>query len=360
MKELIQNYLPLPPASVWEWLAILIGAAVLIVSVSVSVNVLSKWLIKHTERSSTEWDNALISSLHTPVTVVIWVVGVTYTAEILWLSFDQKVMEGLVTARRLGIIICLFWALLRFLHSAEKIVIVAKRKRDYSFDEAGFRTVFKISRVVAIFAAGLFVFSNLGFSISGVLAFGGIGGIAVGFAAKDLLANFFGGLMIFLDRPFTEGDWIRSPDREIEGIVEKIGWRLTRIQTFERRPIYVPNSVFTQVVVENASRMESRRLKEVVGVRYQDINQVSKIVDEVRAYLEQNPKIDERRLLIVALSAFSASSVDILVYCYVQETQSKLFYAEKQAILLKISEIITANNAEIAFPTRTLHVFQEE
>jgi len=78
---------------------------------------------------------------------------------------------------------------------------------------------------------------TLGYSISGVLAFGGIGGIAVGFAARDLLANFFGGFMIYMDRPFDVGDWIRSPDQEIEGTVEKIGWRLTTIRTFDKRPL---------------------------------------------------------------------------------------------------------------------------
>ena len=82
-----------------------------------------------------------------------------------------------------------------------------------------------------------------------------MGGIAVGFAARDLLANFLGGLSIFMDRPFAVGDWIRSPDREIEGTVEDVGWRVTRIRTFDQRPLYVPNSVFSTVALENPSRL---------------------------------------------------------------------------------------------------------
>ena len=89
------------------------------------------------------------------------------------------------------------------------------------------------------------------------MAFGGIGGIAIGFAAKDLLANFFGALMIFLDRPFSIGDWIRSPDREIEGVVEDIGWRSTKIRTFDKRPLFIPNSAFASLTVENASKMQT-------------------------------------------------------------------------------------------------------
>ena len=115
----------------------------------------------------------------------------------------------------------------------------------------------KLLRLSVIITAGLVVLQTLGFSISGVLAFGGVGGIAVGFAARDLLANFFGGLMIYLDRPFSVGDWVRSPDRNIEGTVERIGWRLTVIRTFDKRPLYVPNSVFANIAVENPSRMAS-------------------------------------------------------------------------------------------------------
>ena len=114
------------------------------------------------------------------------------------------------------------------------------------------------------------ILQSLGVSVSGLLAFGGIGGIAVGFAARDLLANFLGGLSIYLDRPFTVGDWIRSPDREIEGTVEEIGWRMTRIRTFDQRPLYVPNSIFASVALENPSRMNNRRIYETLGIRYED------------------------------------------------------------------------------------------
>ena len=104
----------------------------------------------------------------------------------------------------------------------------------------------KLLRLSVAITAFLVIIQTLGYSVSGLLAFGGVGGLAVGFAAKDLLANFFfGGLMIHLDRPFTIGDWISSTDREIEGVVENIGWRLTIIRAFDKRPIYIPNSLFT-------------------------------------------------------------------------------------------------------------------
>src|SRR5690606_7863144 len=157
--------------------------------------------------------------------------------------------------------------------------------------ETTVRAIGKLLRATVIITAGLIVLQLFGYSISGVLAFGGIGGIAVGFAAKDLLANFFGGLMIYLDRPFAVGDWIRSPDREVEGTVEYIGWRLSRIRTFDQRPLYVPNSVFMNIAVQNPSRMTNRRIFENVGIRYEDGDKMAAIIDNVRTMLENHAEI---------------------------------------------------------------------
>ena len=136
----------------------------------------------------------------------------------------------------------------------------------------------RLLRLSVLITAGLVILQTLGISVTGVVAFGGIGGIAIGFAAQDLLANFFGGLIVYLDRPFSVGDWIRSPDREIEGTVEDIGWRVTVIRTFDKRPLYIPNSIFTTISVENPSRMLNRRIYETIGLRYRDSGKVREII----------------------------------------------------------------------------------
>jgi MscS family membrane protein len=94
----------------------------------------------------------------------------------------------------------------------------------------------------------------------------------MGFAAKDMLSNIFGGLMLQMDRPFSTGDWIRSS--QFEGTVEKIGWRMTRIRTFSKNPIYIPNSIFASIPIETPSRMTNRRINEVIGIRYDDIAKI--------------------------------------------------------------------------------------
>ena len=166
----------------------------------------------------------------------------------------------------------------------------------------------------------LIILQNLGINIGGLLAFGGVGGIAIGLAAQDIFKNVFGGFTIYVDRPFAVGDWIRSPDREIEGKVEQIGWRVTAIRTFNKRLLYVQNSVFTTIALENPSRMSHRRIYEYIGVRYDDIASLPKILDEVKVYLKQNPDIDQSETLMVNLDEFADSSVNFFIYTMTRTT----------------------------------------
>ena len=208
--------------------------------------------------------------------------------------------------------------------------------------------------------AGLSVLQTLGISISGVLAFGGVGGIAVGFAARDLLANFFGGLMIYMDRPFTVGDWVRSPDRDIEGTVEKIGWRLTQIRTFDQRPLYVPNSVFANISLENPSRMRNRRINEIIGIRYEDAGKLPVIIDDVRRMLQHHSDIDAERTLIVNFECFAESSINFFIYTFTKTVNWVEFHQVKEAVMFQVIEIIERHGADFAFPTRVLHVKKDE
>ena len=197
---------------------------------------------------------------------------------------------------------------MRFIREVEKGLV------HNGSDATTTHAVGKLLRVSVIVTAVLSILQTLGISISGILAFGGFGGIAVGFAAKDLLANFFGGLMIYLDRPFALGDWIRSPDREIEGTVESIGWRLTVIRTFDMRPLYIPNSVFANIAVENPSRMKNRRIYETIGVRYEDAALLAKIVEDVETMLRADADIDQDQTMMVNFNEFADSSLNFFIY----------------------------------------------
>jgi MscS family membrane protein len=308
------------------------------------------------QRTRTHWDDSLITAARRPVNVLIWIIGVAFAIEVIQHHAEVELFDAVAPLRDMAVIACITWFLVRFISEAQNNLVRAKQDDGKAVDRTTVDAVGKLLRVTVIVTAVLVALQTLGYSVSGVLAFGGIGGLAVGFAAKDLLANFFGGAMIYMDRPFAVGDWIRSPDREIEGTVEVIGWRLTRIRTFDQRPLYVPNSVFTQIAVENPSRMLNRRIFESVGLRYDDADHVKQIVADVETMLREHPDIDTQRTLMVNFNKFAASSLDFFVYCFTKTTVWQEYHAIKQDVLLKILDIVARHDAEVAFPTSTLHV----
>ncbi len=238
---------------------------------------------------------------------------------------------------------------MRLITNVEDYVLEQKTR-----DETTVQAIAKVARLFFIVIGVLTVMQAFGLSLSGLLTFGGVGGLIVGLAAKDLLSNFFGGLMIYFDRPFKVGDWIRSPDRKIEGTVERIGWRMTSIRTFDKRPLYVPNSVFSNIVVENPSRMLNRRIFETIGLRYDDAEKVPIIIDAVREMLQNHKDIDTRQTLIVNFDSFGASSLNFFIYTFTKTVNWVRYHEVKQDVLLQVMAIIKEHEADIAFPTQTL------
>ena len=302
------------------------------------------------ESTTTIWDDALLASVRKPLRLMIWVVGVGWAAEMIAKQSASGFEEIINPLRYVLVLGILVYFLVRFIREVEKGLV------HNGSDATTTHAVGKLLRVSVIVTAVLSILQTLGISISGILAFGGFGGIAVGFAAKDLLANFFGGLMIYLDRPFALGDWIRSPDREIEGTVESIGWRLTVIRTFDMRPLYIPNSVFANIAVENPSRMKNRRIYETIGVRYEDAALLAKIVEDVETMLRADADIDQDQTMMVNFNEFADSSLNFFIYTFTRTTNWVEFHQVKQRVLLDVFGIIESHGAECAFPTSTVHL----
>lgn len=295
------------------------------------------------------WDDAFVHALRKPLTFLIWLMGFAFAIEIIGFKYANQIKE-------VTVIIAIGWTLIRFIQFVEKNIIHRHEIKGKKVDKTTADAVTQLIRISIFITTLIVTLQTLGFNISAILAFGGIGGIAVGFAAKDLLANFFGGLMIYLDRPFSIGDWVRSPDRRIEGTVEKIGWRLTIIRTFDKRPLYIPNSVFANIAVENPTRMTNRRIYETIGVRYDDIEKLPGIVNDVKTMLKEHPEIDQSQTMIVNFNSFAPSSLDFFIYTFTKTTEWIRFHEIKEDVLFKTSKIISKHNAEIAFPTSTIHV----
>ena len=329
-----------------------------IVFATLLLNYIARRLSIHLERkvqgTSTIWDDALFQSVRKPLAWLIWVLGISWAAEVIVADTDTVLAQIIDPVRYVSVVGLLALFLTKFISETENAFI------HLGSDATTASAVGKLLRISVLITATLSILQTLGINIAGILAFGGIGGIAVGFAARDILANFFGGLMIYLDRPFKVGDWIRSPDREIEGTVVNIGWRLTEILTFDKRPLYIPNMVFANITLENPSRMLNRRIYETVGIRYDDVSKMAPIVDDVRGMLQNHPEIDPDKTLIVNFNGFAPSSCDFFVYTFTRTTDWIRFHHIKENVLLKIVEIIESHGAEMAFPTSTVHLIDPE
>ncbi|EOV1172130.1 mechanosensitive ion channel family protein [Vibrio fluvialis] len=308
-----------------------------------------RYLFNLTKKTNFHWDDLILHALKTPISTLIWCWPATISLGLLLDDHFQTKFNWLQNTKKLMLITIFVWILLRLVSEVEHYIL-KQRKRD----ETTVQAVSKVTRLIVIITGMLSIMQAFGLSLKGLLTFGGVGGLVVGLAAKDLLSNFFGGLMIYFDRPFKVGNWIRSPDRQIEGTVERIGWRMTIIRTFDKRPLYVPNSVFSNIVVENPSRMQNRRINETIGLRYQDADKMETVINEVRDMLKNHPDIDAHQTLIVNFNAFGPSSLDFFIYTFTKTVNWIRYHEVKQDVLLKIMAIIQKNGADIAFPTRTL------
>lgn len=303
------------------------------------------------------WIDSFVDAARAPASFFIWVTGLVLalTTTITQFAVYTELVPFILSFKQTILTLSVGWFVIRLVQRLE-LHLKELARADDRLDEVTVEAFAKIIKLLAFILTGLFFLNAFGVSLTGLLAFGGVGGIAIGFAAKDLLGNVFGGLMLYMDKPFTVGEWIRSPDTEIEGTVEKIGWRMTTVRTFDKRPLYIPNGIFANIAIENPSRMSNRRIKETMGIRYVDAGKMRVIVADVKRMLQEHPEIDNQQTLIVNFNAFSSSSLDFFIYTFTKTTNWVRFHEIKQDVLLTINDIVEQHGAEMAFPTRTLHI----
>lgn len=343
----------------YAWVLLLFVVVFCTLTANVLLKVMLARFFRHLEKTRTKWDDIMFAVVRKPLRAFITFAGFIWALQILSQYSGNDWGLHLIKIWKTGVIFIVGWLMLRLIRAMESHFSSDEEKRIQS-DEATVIAVGRLLRLTTIITMGLIILQNFGFSISGVLAFGGIGGIAVGFAARDLLANFFGAIMVFVDKPFRVGDWIRSPDREIEGTVEEIGWRMTRIRTFDQRPLYVPNSTFVNISVENPSRMLNRRISETIGLRYDDLDKLEAVIRDVKAMLVNHEGIDDEKSLIVSFNAFGDYAVEFRVYCFTKTTVGTEYYETKQNILMEIKRIVLSHGADFAFPTQQLYLKKQD
>ncbi|WGE30840.1 mechanosensitive ion channel (plasmid) [Edwardsiella tarda] len=190
----------------------------------------------------------------------------------------------------------------------------------------------KVINIVSTFFVILFVFEQTGFNMSGILTFGGVGGIAIGIASKDILSNFLSGMILYFDRPFNKGDWILLPEKKVEGIVDSIGWRTTKIVTFDKSPLYIPNSVFSSIMIENPGRVSARHVVVNVTLNTFDLDAVDKIMHNVTERIDKLPNINRELENDVYIKQVTKDGINITISLYTKTQDQSEYLNLKQTI----------------------------
>jgi len=344
----------LPKSLILVLLVFLILLATLIITFL--VDLIFKYFINKFRKTAKIWDDILVSSFSSPAQFLIWLFGVIYSVHVVKPAIgDLELVELIGSVCKIGLVIAIVWFLIKFTQEFKTRFVSTAYNKNSQYDKTTIDAIGKLIFIIIIFTGVLVILQEVNIPVSGLLAFGGGATLIAGFGAKDILANFFGGLMVYLDRPFSVDDWIASPDKEIEGIVEEIGWRSTRIRAFDKVPIYVPNALFSTLAIKNPSRMTNRRIKTKFGLRYCDMQKIPALVDDIENMLRNHPDIDNRQVLFVKFIGFGTSTLDILVYTFTKTTEFVKFHVVQQDVLLKIINIVyNKHAAEIAFNTFSL------
>lgn len=313
-------------------------------------------MFKYSVKTGSSVDNGVIVAIKKPILFFIWLYSFIVCSNLVIERIDENFLKFTSNLKYTIVYIAVLTFLIRSITQIKRYYVLQKEKYGMMLDYSGIEAVEKLSKVMVVIIWSIFVLGKMGFNLNALLAFGGAGGVIVGFAGKDLFANIFGGLIIYLDRPFVVGDWIASPDKEIEGDVEAIGWRQTRILTFEKFPIYVPNSIFGTIIIQNKSRLRSRRIKETLNVRAMDSDKIEKITSSILTMLKEHPHINKKFKMYVNFTQFTDSLLTLTIYTFTSTTEFTRFYEIKQDVLLKVIDIIRENGAELAYNTNVLYL----
>ena len=232
-----------------------------------------------------------------------------------------------------------------------------KERMNPDVEDSMFKFILKAIRIIIYVIAGFMVTTELEFNLNGLVAGLGIGSVVITLAAQDTAKNLFGGLVIFLDKPFIVGDWIQVD--KYEGTVEDITFRSTRVRTFENSVVNIPNAVIANDSIINWSRMEKRRNKVNLCLELDTpLEKVQKVQQRIKEMLKQHDDVIDDTI-IVRFDNITDNGINLLVCSYTNSIDYASFLEEKEKINLKIMQILKEENVELAYDTKTVFVKKE-
>ncbi|MEA1869544.1 MAG: mechanosensitive ion channel family protein [Euryarchaeota archaeon] len=316
-----------------------------------------KKLVELAKKTMTEIDDLLIAAFKTPLGYLIIVCGIYLAVATLHLPEQIGIFDIAWILHSFFTLAFAFVALLLLLNLIDVVahyLYHLTRKTETKLDEQLVPLVIKTLKVVVVTLTVLFLMQNLGWNVTSLLAGLGIGGLALALAAQDTVSNIFGSVTVFSDRSFHIGDWIRV--NGVEGTVEDVGLRSTRIRRFDQALVTVPNSRFIKSEIVNFTRMNKRRITFNLGVSYKTSRkQMEEAVEGIKEIIKKDSDFDHN-FYMVNFTEFGAYSLDIFIYCFTKTTVWAEFLAVRERFNLQIMQLLEELGVEIAYPSQTIFV----
>ena len=308
-------------------------------------------------KTQTDLDDQILETLEKPLEFAFVVVGLYIAGQYVILSETLSVIFAQVV--RSLIAFTLFWAIFR---AIDPLSALFDRAIGLFGSASMHETVkgffVKVAKALIVCLGVAAIFQEWGFNVAAVLGSLGLVGMAVALGAQSFIGNMFAGLTIFLDRMFEKGNWIKTPD--VEGTVEDIGFRATKVRRFDKALVTIPNSKLASEALVNFSRMTQRRIYWSIGVEYRTTKeQLRDIIQDISDYLHSHPDFETdptKTKTFVYLDSFGASSIDLMLYCFTKTTEWGEWLAVKEQLAYKVKEIVEGHGTSFAFPSTSLYV----
>jgi len=303
-----------------------------------------------TKQTKTFYDDRILSALKGPIAFVFVIIGVRLFFSLLFL--ETEFIGLLIDAM---IVYNVFWALFSLIHALRGAVYHFTERFNPELSHEMGNFLLTIIRGI-ILAVGLgSILQVWGINVAGLVAGLGIGGLAFALAAKDTAANLFGSIALLLDKSIRIGEWIKIDG--VEGVVEDIGMRTTKIRSFKKSLITLPNQMLANSPIENFSRRGIRRIKMNIGLTYDaSSQQIEKVIMDIKTMLRNHKGIAQNETMMVNFTSFDDSSLGILIYTFSKTSNWEKYLAIKEEVNLNIMKIVEDNNVAFAFPSQSLYI----
>lgn len=308
-------------------------------------------------RSSNRFDDALVVALSGPIRFVFLVIGLFLATRVA--PLPEEVDAAMAKVVRSLIAFTIFWTFYRCVGPLSFVLDRAATSVGGSAMASTLKNfAVRLIRVIIVVFGAAAILQEWDFNIGAVLGGLGLIGMAVAFGAQNLISNLFGGVAIFVDKIFTEGEWIKTND--VEGTVETVGFRTTKIRRFDKALVTVPNSDLADNAVTNFSRMTNRRIYWMVGLEYRTTNdQLRQVVDGLNDYIRNNDDFETDPAKVSTLihaDSFNSSSIDIMLYCFTTTTKWAEWMQVKEDLLYHLKTLVEEAGTAFAFPSSSIYV----